>query len=115
MYKRQGVQAPRGEPEPFKVTKEGCGGWMPEQFRMCAQELKGATQRSLLLSNGEFWSQAFEEAPSLRAEGGRCRQGAFFHMQEWKKRWSDSGGNIDPAAGYDTFRLSHDGIHALYV
>ena len=37
------------------------------------------------------------------------------NMQEWKKRWSDSGGNIDPAARFDSFRLSQDGLHALSV
>ena len=44
-----------------------------------------------------------------------CVQVAFFHMQEWKKRWSDGTGqaHIEPAAGYDTFRLSQDGIHRL--
>ena len=88
---------------------------MPSEFRMCAAKLKGATRRNLQLSNGEFWSQGFEESPQLSMEGGRCRQGAFFHMQEWKKRWSDAGHNIDPAARFDTFRLSQDGIHALTV
>ena len=39
----------------------------------------------------------------------------LLHTQEWKKRWSDSGHNIDPAARFDTFRLSQDGIHALTV
>ena len=42
-----------------------------------------------------------------------CKEGAFFHMQEWKKRWGDGATNIDPAARHDAFRLSQDGIHAL--
>ena len=39
----------------------------------------------------------------------------FFHMQEWKKRWTDGHSHIDPTAMYDTFRLSQDGIHPLVL
>ena len=101
-----GVHTDEGEARAFRVTREGCGSWMPSEFRMCAAKLKGATRRNLQLSNGEFWSHGYEEAAELSAQGGRCRQGAFFHMQEWKKRWSDSGHNIDPTARFDTFTLS---------
>ena len=53
-----GVHTDAGEQQAFRVTHEGCGGWMPSEFRMCAAKLKGATRRNLQLSNGEFWSQA---------------------------------------------------------
>ena len=53
-----GVHTDSGEQQAFRVTHEGCGGWMPSEFRMCAAKLKGATRRNLQLSNGEFWSQA---------------------------------------------------------
>jgi len=68
---------------------------------------------NIYLKEGKFYAQRFRSTLAVLDNG--CRQGAFFHMQEWKKRWSDAGHNIDPAARFDTFRLSQDGIHALTV
>lgn len=66
--------------------------------------------------DGSFYWQEYEEAATVSALGGRCTQGAFFHMQEWKKRWADGAKlNVDPSAHYhyDEFRISEDGIHRL--
>ena len=67
----------------------------------------------MLRRSGSFYSQSFEESAAISASNGRCRQVAFFHMQEWKKRWQDGVSHIDPTAAYDTFRLSQDGIQRL--
>ena len=108
-----GVQRLVGEAERFEVDHQGCGSWMPQEFRLCASPLKGRSHE-IVLRSGEFYSQPFVEDSAVSAAGGRCKQGAFFHMQEWKKRWADGGaGHIDPRAAYDTFRVSQDGIHAL--
>uniref|UniRef100_A0A7S0LDC4 Phospholipase B-like n=1 Tax=Coccolithus braarudii TaxID=221442 RepID=A0A7S0LDC4_9EUKA len=111
----RGVQRSVGQPQRFEVTHEGCGNWMPQEFRMCAVHLKGSDKHNLLLSEGKFFSQEYEEVGAILAEKGRCKQGAFFHMQEWKKRWDESGANIDAKAKFDNFKLSQDGIHALPV
>mmetsp|Transcript_58410 Transcript_58410/g.115963 ORF Transcript_58410/g.115963 Transcript_58410/m.115963 type:complete len:380 (-) Transcript_58410:275-1414(-) len=108
-----GVQTALGEPVRVETSGEGCGSWMPSEFRVCASALKDSRQQTVLRRNGAFYSQAFEEAPSVSAERGRCRQVAFFHMQEWKKRWQDGQSHVDPRAAFDTFRLSQDGIERL--
>lgn len=107
------VHPATGEEEAVQVGGTGCGAWVPPEFRICAESLKGRTQTTVVRRNGEFYSQSFERVPSITAEGGRCRQGAFFHMQEWKKRWEDGLPHIDPAAAYDTFKLDQNGIHRL--
>ena len=73
----------RGEPGvALQVTGDGCGNWMPSEFRMCASHLKGSERRNILLRDGQFYSQKYEEEAGLSTEHGRCKQGAFFHMQE---------------------------------
>ena len=85
-----GVQTPVGEPQPIETSAEGCGSWMPPEYRVCAPSLKGGAAPpppqplTVLRRNGAFVAQGFAEAPAVVAEGGRCRQVAFFHMQEWK-------------------------------
>jgi len=108
-----GVQRLVAEPERFSVDGEGCGGWVAPEYRVCATKLKGRANQALVLRGGEFYAQKFEELPVVSAEGGRCKQGAFFHMQEWKKRWGDGRGHIDPSAAHDAFKLAQDGIHRL--
>lgn len=109
-----GVQSPTGELARFDVSGSGCGGWMPPEYRMCANHLKGRPEHSLLLSNGDFYSQPTELAASAHALGGLCREGALFHMQEWKKRWAHDGtDNVDPHARFDAFYVSETGLHAL--
>ena len=95
------------------VCRDSCGQWFPSEFRLCAEALKGRQGIDLLRRDGSFFAQKYALAPGVTAHGGRCVQGAFFHMQEWKKRWDDGHSHIDPAASYDNFRLSQDGIHKL--
>jgi len=108
-----GVQTSVGEPRQVATSGDGCGAWMPAEYRVCAPDLRGVVRQTVLRRSGAFYAQAYEESPSMQAEGGRCRQVAFFHMQEWKKLWHDGRTHVDPNARYDTFRLSQDGIHAL--
>ena len=84
-----GVQHAKGSRAAFKVNKEGCGGWMPQEFRMCASHLKGSTHRAVLIEDAKFFAQTVEEAPSVIADGGRCKQGALFHMQASAEPRSD--------------------------
>ena len=93
-----GVQHEMGEREGFDVTREGCGNWMPQEFRMCAKPLAGAEKTQVVVVDGSFYSQGYDEEKVVLADRGRCRQGAFFHMQEWKKRWGDGNANVDARA-----------------
>ena len=102
-----------GEEEAVATTGEGCGAWVPPEFRMCAESLKGRTDLNLLRRDGKLYAQPFTAAPAIKTENGRCVQGAFFHMQEWKKRWEDGGRHIDQNAAFGAFRLSQDGIFPL--
>ena len=43
----RGVQRMVGAAHRFAPTREGCGAWMPADFRMCAPELKAHTYTSL--------------------------------------------------------------------
>ncbi|KAL1520353.1 hypothetical protein AB1Y20_021943 [Prymnesium parvum] len=108
-----GVQQASGALEEFEVTQQGCGQWMPQEFRMCAPHLKGRKQ-NVVIEDGRFYTQRVSDAPTLSVDDGRCKQGAFFHMQEWKKRWGDgNGAYIDPSAAYDAFHLSPNGFFSL--
>lgn len=110
----RGVQSPVGQPERQLISGSGCGGWMPPEFRMCAPQLRDVGPHSLLLHDGQVFSQRVESDPAVHALGGACHEGAFFHMQEWKKRWArDGAANVDPQARFDAFRISESGIHAL--
>ena len=60
------------------------------------------------LQGGKFYAQRFRSTLPVLDNG--CKQGAFFHMQEWKKRWGDGAQHFDPAAAFGTFKLSQDGI-----
>ena len=110
-----GVQHEMGDREGFDVTRDGCGNWMPQEFRMCAKPLAGAEKTQVVVVDGSFYSQGYDEEKVVLADRGRCRQGAFFHMQEWKKRWGDGNANVDARAAHDRFVLSQDGIHELRV
>mmetsp|Transcript_36426 Transcript_36426/g.117374 ORF Transcript_36426/g.117374 Transcript_36426/m.117374 type:complete len:236 (+) Transcript_36426:429-1136(+) len=110
-----GVHTPRGEPERLRISGSGCGGWMPAEHRMCAPQLKGDPSRDLILENGAFAAQRSEASSTTVALGGLCREGAFFHMQEWKKRWaSDGAASVDAhARPHEGIRIAETGIHAL--
>ena len=73
------------------------------------REDAGRRRRRLVLLAG------IRRGEVVLADRGRCRQGAFFHMQEWKKRWGDGNANVDARAAHDRFVLSQDGIHELRV
>jgi hypothetical protein len=110
----RGVQSPVGQPQRQPISGSGCGGWMPPEFRMCAPQLRDAGPHSLLLHDGEVFSQRVESDPVVTALRGACHEGAFFHMQEWKKKWAREGAaNVDPEARVNAFRISESGIHAI--
>ena len=46
------------------------------------------------LKGGKFYAQRFRSTLPVLDNG--CRQGAFFHMQEWKKIWGYGTHGVDP-------------------
>jgi len=101
-------------------VSEGCGLWMPAEFRMCLKDekaLPGDGKAVAVYSrDGRFYGQALED-PRLEMENG-CRQMAFFHFQEWKKLWEQRGTSVAPLLKGDTlappaFRISTEGIALL--
>ena len=91
-----GVQLPIGTRVPLEVSAEGCGQWMPKEWRMCAPQLieQGhdvAATTSTFFLNGGFYGQRFRPAAGTVLANG-CRQLAFFHFQEWKKAWTGHAG-----------------------
>ena len=126
------VQVPVGAPTPLVLTAEGCGQWMPVEYRMCAAELLDggaalAASTSTAYVNDTFYAQRFTTASEFALPNG-CRQGAFFHFQEWKKDWADRGGGggtpmlgIEPfgepprfSAKPRDFKVTADGISLLH-
>ena len=89
------------------------------EHRLCAPALRGHSARTIDGVGGAFVAPRFARADDLVAAGGRCTQGALFHMQEWKKRWGAAaaggggGGYVDPLARTDTFKLTQDGFRRL--
>ena len=114
-----GVQHEMGEREGFDVTRDGCGNWMPQEFRMCAKPLAGAEKTQVVVVDGSFYSQGYDEEKVVLADRGRCRQGAFFHMQEWKKIWGYGTHGVDPLELIftrdkpPTFTVTTEGISLL--
>ena len=74
------------------VAADGCGKWIPSEFRMCATNLPADKQRRAAVAlgtrDGGFYSQAVDDALDY---SNSCRQVAFFHFKEWKKLWEASG------------------------
>ena len=94
--KPNAVQRLQGGLEPISLTTEGCGQWMPAEYRMCARELleagaEMAAATALIYANDTLMMQRYRPSPDYALENG-CRQGAFFHFQEWKKAWVGPGG-----------------------
>ena len=90
------VQVLVGGLDRISLTTEGCGQWMPAEYRMCAQELLEAgaefsAATALVYANDTLFMQRFRPSPDYALSNG-CRQGAFFHYQEWKKAWAGPGG-----------------------
>mmetsp|Transcript_12056 Transcript_12056/g.34709 ORF Transcript_12056/g.34709 Transcript_12056/m.34709 type:complete len:755 (-) Transcript_12056:286-2550(-) len=120
-----GVQEPLGEMLPLQVSSEGgCGKWMPAEYRMCAMNLPEPPDRerdtigfNTYLKDGQFYAQRFRSTLPILDNG--CKQGAFFHMQEWKKIWGYGTHGVDPlelALARDTppsFSVSTGGITLL--
>jgi len=92
-----GPHLPVGERRPLRMDAEGCGRWMPVEFRMCAPELledgdeaARATTTTFDVADGRFYGQRVAPAAGTTLPNG-CAQLAFFHFQEWKKNWEGSG------------------------
>ena len=103
------VQPPAGVESPVTVDGTACGAWMQSSYRLCAEALKGRTPPTVVRHDGGFFAQDFRRAPGLTADGGRCRQAALLHLQEWPKRPF----TIDADAAHDTFRIDSAGIHRV--
>ena len=103
------VQKPVGGLEPISMATEGCGQWMPAEYRMCARELleagaEFAAATALVYANDTLFVQRYRPSPEYALSNG-CRQGAFFHFQEWKKAWVGPGG-MGPLMGVETVGLA---------
>ena len=120
-----GVQEPLGELLPLEVTPDGgCGKWMPYEYRMCALNLPEPPERerdtigfNTYLQGGKFYAQRFRSTLPVLDNG--CKQGAFFHMQEWKKIWGYGTHGVDPLELVftqkrpPTFEVTTEGISLL--
>ena len=95
------LQRPLGELSGLRWQAEGCGKWIPAEFRLCVADARASLPAdkgsvAIYARDGSFYSQTLEDAGLALANG--CRQAAFFHFQEWKKIWAKdadalSGGN----------------------
>ena len=70
---------------PLEMSPDGCGRWMPFEFRMCSPELlmqsaDVVASTSTFYRDGQFYGQRFRPAPGTLLENG-CQQLAFFHFQ----------------------------------
>jgi len=124
------VQKLVGGAEPISLSTDGCGQWMPAEYRMCARELleagaEFAAATALVYANDTLFVQRYRPSPSYALSNG-CRQGAFFHFQEWKKAWSGQVGYAGNTVGVEpvgeaprysaqarNFKVSPDGISLL--
>ena len=78
------LQRPVGELTTLRWQPEGCGKWIPSEFRLCVadarQSLPSDTRTvSVYAREGSFYAQTLEDAGLETASG--CRQAAFFHFQ----------------------------------
>lgn len=78
------LQRPVGELSTLRWQPEGCGKWIPSEFRLCVadarQSLPADTRTvGVYAREGSFYAQTMEDA-GLELENG-CRQSAFFHFQ----------------------------------
>ena len=85
------LQRSIGELNGLRWQPEGCGKWIPAEFRLCVAEasrvLPSDTRTvAVYARDGSFYSQGLEDG-GLELPNG-CRQAAFFHFQEWKKVWA---------------------------
>eukprot|EP00965_Chrysotila_dentata_P208220 6184579-Pleurochrysis_carterae.AAC.2 len=83
-------------------------------FGVCTHRLMrvGFSQR-----DGKFFAQRFRSTLPVLDNG--CKQGAFFHMQEWKKIWGYGTHGVDPLElalarkAPPTFTVTTEGITLL--
>ena len=78
------LQRPVGELSSLRWQPEGCGKWIPADFRLCVADSTRklpADRRTVAVyaRDGSFYSQTLEDAGLELANG--CRQSAFFHFQ----------------------------------
>ena len=78
------LQRPVGELSGLRWQPEGCGKWIPADFRLCVADSTRklpADRRTVAVyaREGSFYSQTLEDAGLELANG--CRQSAFFHFQ----------------------------------
>jgi uncharacterized membrane protein YgcG len=120
-----GVQEPLGDLLPLEVTADGgCGKWMPYEYRMCAPDIPEPPERerdtigfNTFLKDGKFYAQRFRSTLPVLDNG--CKQGSFFHMQEWKKIWGYGTHGVDPLElvftrdTAPTFAVTTEGISLL--
>ena len=72
---------------------------------------------NIYLKEGKFYAQRFRSTLAVLDNG--CRQGAFFHMQEWKKIWGYGTHGVDPLELVyterkpPTFTVTTEGIELL--
>jgi len=110
--KPNAVQQLVGPLERMAVSSEGCGAWMPPEYRMCAADLleggaELAAATSLLYVNDTLNVQRVKTFADFSLPNG-CKQGAFFHFQEWKKAWATQGGFDARDGGYDGVQPLND-------
>ena len=114
------LQRPVGSEVELAAGSEGCGMWMPAEFRMCLKDEKSlpgdGKSVAVYSRGGKFYGQELE-GPNLEMPNG-CRQMAFFHFQEWKKLWEQRPNSVAPLLKADTlappaFRISTEGINLL--
>ena len=78
------LQRPVGELTPLRWQPEGCGKWIPTEFRLCVAEARQSLPSdtrtvAVYAREGSFYAQTLEDAGLELANG--CRQEAFFHFQ----------------------------------
>ena len=94
---------------------------LPE--KLIADGAQEAAGQAVTYFDGAFYAQRFQSAAGFVMANG-CRQGAFFHFQEWKKAWSGHFGGattgIEPvgdgprySARPRNFSVSPEGISVL--
>ena len=85
------LQRPVGAVSGVRWHPDGCGKWIPAEYRICVADAANALPAeprnvAVFARDGSFYAQALEDAGLVA--GGGCRQVAFFHFQEWKKVWA---------------------------
>ena len=94
----------------MEVGMAGCGAWVPPEYRLCAESLKGKVRQTVVRRDGQFFAQISSTRRGSSVRAGNAT-GAFFHSRVKSVGKTDS--HNDPRAQFDTFRLDQSGIHRL--